>query len=51
LTTDSPKANGVLKHAVYHMPNRVGVDESCIWGDYFYFEALVRMARVWRPYW
>jgi unsaturated chondroitin disaccharide hydrolase len=33
------------------MPNRVGVDESCIWGDYFYFEALVRLSRVWRPYW
>jgi hypothetical protein len=51
LTTDSAKANGVLKHAVYHMPNRVGVDESCIWGDYFYFEALVRLSRAWRPYW
>jgi hypothetical protein len=51
LTVDSPSANGVLKHAVYHMPNRVGVDESCIWGDYFYFEALVRLSRVWRPYW
>jgi unsaturated chondroitin disaccharide hydrolase len=51
LTNDAPTANGVLKHAVYHMPNRVGVDESCIWGDYFYFEALVRLSRVWRPYW
>jgi rhamnogalacturonyl hydrolase YesR len=51
LTSDAPTANGVLKHAVYHMPNRVGVDESCIWGDYFYFEALVRLSRVWRPYW
>lgn len=51
LATDSPTANGVLKHAVYHMPNRIGVDESCIWGDYFYFEALVRLSRVWHPYW
>lgn len=48
---DAPPANGVLKHAVYHMPNRVGVDESCIWGDYFYFEALVRLSRDWHPYW
>jgi unsaturated chondroitin disaccharide hydrolase len=47
----SPQANGVLAHAVYHMPNRIGVDESCIWGDYFYFEALVRLSRDWRPYW
>lgn len=43
--------NGILRHAVYHMPNGVGVDESCIWGDYFYVEALVRMSRKWEPYW
>jgi hypothetical protein len=43
--------NGLLKHAVYHMPNGVGVDESCIWGDYFYLEALLRMSRTWQPYW
>lgn len=47
----SPGANGILKHAVYHMPNRVGVNESCLWGDYFYVEALVRLTRNWRPYW
>ena len=35
LTADSPAANGVLKHPVYHKPNGVGVDESCLWGDYF----------------
>jgi unsaturated chondroitin disaccharide hydrolase len=49
--SDSPGAHGVLKHAVYHMPNRIGVNESCIWGDYFYLEALVRLTRDWRPYW
>ena len=42
---------GILAHAVYHMPNRVGVDEACIWGDYFFLEALVRLTRVWEPYW
>jgi len=42
---------GLLKHGVYHKPNRVGIDESCIWGDYFYLEALVRLTRIWRPYW
>jgi unsaturated chondroitin disaccharide hydrolase len=42
---------GVLAHGVYHMPNRVGVDEACIWGDYFFLEALVRLTRVWEPYW
>jgi len=43
--------DGILRRAVYHRPNGVGVDESCIWGDYFYFEALVRMTRSWTPYW
>jgi len=44
-------SNGLLAHAVYHWPNRVGVDECCIWGDYFYVEALMRLRHAWRPYW
>lgn len=44
-------SNGLLAHAVYHMPNRVGIDECCIWGDYFYLEALVRMRRIWSSCW
>lgn len=46
--TDS---NGLLRHAVYSMPHHRGVDECCIWGDYFYCEALARAARDWQPYW
>ena len=48
---DAPPGGGLLRHAVYHKPNRIGVDESCIWGDYFYMEALVRLTRMWEPYW
>jgi unsaturated chondroitin disaccharide hydrolase len=44
-------SNALLLHAVYHMPNKAGVDEACIWGDYFYLEALLRLRRVWKPYW
>lgn len=44
-------SNGILDHAVYHWPNKVGVDECCIWGDYFYMEGLVRLQRAWKPYW
>lgn len=44
-------SNGLLDHAVYHWPNKVGVDECCIWGDYFYLEGLVRLQRAWKPYW
>ncbi len=43
--------NGLLAHGVYHMPKGVGVDECCLWGDYFYLEALVRLTRSWEPYW
>jgi unsaturated chondroitin disaccharide hydrolase len=43
--------NGQLAHGVYHVPKKVGVDECCLWGDYFYLEALVRLTRDWRSYW
>ncbi|MFI8685000.1 glycoside hydrolase family 88 protein [Rossellomorea sp. NPDC077527] len=43
--------NGILKHAVYYKGGNMGVDESCIWGDYFYFEALVRLVKDWEMYW
>jgi unsaturated chondroitin disaccharide hydrolase len=51
LDRDAAPGGGLLKHAVYHKPHRIGIDESCIWGDYFYFEALVRLSRTWQPYW
>lgn len=51
LITDGAAGSGLLKHAVYHKPNGIGIDESCIWGDYFYLEALVRLKRDWKPYW
>lgn len=44
-------SNALLLHGVYHMPNKAGVDEACIWGDYFYLEALTRLRRAWQPYW
>jgi hypothetical protein len=48
---DGAPGSGLLRHAVYHKPNRIGIDESCIWGDYFYLEALTRLSRIWEPYW
>ncbi|MDR0436130.1 MAG: glycoside hydrolase family 88 protein, partial [Propionibacteriaceae bacterium] len=52
----TPVSNGVcdalLLHSVYDMPQLVGVDEGCLWGDYFYLEALVRDAQPdWVSYW
>ncbi len=46
-----PESNGVLIHAVYAKPDGKGVDECNIWGDYFYFESLVRLVGDWQPYW
>ncbi len=50
-TKDVPHSNGVLLHGLQHKPKGLGVDECCIWGDYFYFEALVRVVKDWKPYW
>lgn len=47
---DDP-SDGLLRHGVYHMPNHVGVDECCIWGDYFYLEALARLRSGWESFW
>ncbi len=46
-----PESNGVLMHAVYSKPDGKGIDECNIWGDYFYFEALVRLIKNWKLYW
>ncbi|MEK5060528.1 glucuronyl hydrolase [Paenibacillus sp. FSL H7-0326] len=48
---EKPESNGVLLHAVYAKPHGKGIDECNIWGDYFYFEALVRLVKDWKPYW
>lgn len=45
------ESNGILLHAVYGKPFGNGVDECCIWGDYYYFEALVRVTRDWKLFW
>lgn len=48
---DCPESNGILLHAVYGKPFGRGVDECNIWGDYYYFEALVRLMKDWKMYW
>ena len=52
LTKDIPEANGLLLHATYGKPQKNGVDEMNIWGDYFSMEALHRMLDPdWALYW
>ena len=51
-TKDISNSNGILKHAVYAMPQNIGVDECNIWGDYYYMEALMRYNNPdWDSYW
>jgi unsaturated chondroitin disaccharide hydrolase len=40
LASTHPGWEGVVKHAVYHFHKGLGVDESVIWGDFFFLEAM-----------
>jgi unsaturated chondroitin disaccharide hydrolase len=35
-----PGWEGILKHGVYHFHKKLGVDESVMWGEYFFLEAV-----------
>jgi unsaturated chondroitin disaccharide hydrolase len=36
---------GVLKHGSYHESKQLGVDESVMWGEYFFVETLARVVQ------
>ena len=40
LAIDTPGWEGILKHGMYHERKGLGVDESVMWGEYFFLEAL-----------
>ncbi len=40
LAWHDPDWEGVLKHGVYHYHKQLGVDESVMWGDFFFLEAV-----------
>jgi Glycosyl Hydrolase Family 88. len=42
-TPDDPW-EGIIKHSMYHRSEGMGVDESVMWGDYYFVEALERLA-------
>lgn len=43
LASDTPDWEGILKHGVYHTRKNLGVDESVMWGEYFFVEALTKV--------
>jgi unsaturated chondroitin disaccharide hydrolase len=40
LANDTTGWEGIIKHATYHRANNVGVDESIMWGEHYFVEAL-----------
>ncbi|MBP2551887.1 unsaturated chondroitin disaccharide hydrolase [Neorhizobium galegae] len=54
---DPSISNGLVLHGTYSKktPHNTcrgeGVDECVSWGDYYYMEALTRLARNWSSYW
>ena len=40
LANETPGWEGILKHGCYHQRKNLGVNESVMWGEYFFVEAL-----------
>lgn len=45
LSHDDPEWEGLLKHGSYHEGRGLGVDESVMWGDYWFLDALDHVDR------
>lgn len=44
--------DGLICHVTHACPQKQGVDECAVYGDYFYLEALLRMVKpAWNRYW
>lgn len=51
-SVDFDENEGLLIHGVYAHGEGKGIDEPNLWGDYFYLEALIRVAKPdWEKYW
>lgn len=51
-TEHEPENEGLLLHGVYAHSEGKGINEPNLWGDYFYFEALMRLKNSnWKRYW
>jgi unsaturated chondroitin disaccharide hydrolase len=51
LANETPGWEGILKHGVYHTTKNLGVDESVMWGEFFFVEALTKVVTDRYPRW
>ncbi len=49
LAINTPGWEGILKHGVYHTKKGLGVDESVMWGEFFFVEALTKVVASEQP--
>jgi len=42
----TPGWEGVLKHGVYHFHKKLGVDESVMWGEFFFLQAVDKVLQA-----
>jgi unsaturated chondroitin disaccharide hydrolase len=43
LANETPGWEGLLKHGIYHIEKGLGVDESVMWGEYFFLETVAEV--------
>jgi unsaturated chondroitin disaccharide hydrolase len=48
LANETPGWEGILRHGIYHERKKLGVDESVMWGEYFFLSALDKALRLVR---
>jgi unsaturated chondroitin disaccharide hydrolase len=48
LAVDDPNWGGILKGGIYYLNKGLGIEESVMWGEYFFTEALEEALRIMR---
>lgn len=51
MTSYNDNSNALLKSGTYAYNSGRGINEPCIWGDYFFMEALWRVLRTYTRFW
>ena len=46
IAINTPGWEGILRHGSYHQKKGLGVDESVMWGEYFFLESLAKALKV-----